>query len=84
LQVAEIPQGHRVEYLARSSEDKDKFYLVHAPHLTEENVGQIKDYYVIDCLGYERMFRFQVEDSDGYISKDHVIYTNIPLEGNCF
>ena len=45
LQVAEIPQGHRIEYLARSSEDRRKFYLVHAPHLTEENVGQIKDYY---------------------------------------
>ncbi len=40
---------------------------------------QIKDYYIVDGPGYERMFRFQVEDSDGYISKDHIIYTNIPL-----
>ncbi|MFH2065041.1 MAG: hypothetical protein ABIK15_07580 [Pseudomonadota bacterium] len=40
---------------------------------------QIKDYYIVDGPGYERIFRFQVEDSDGYISKDHIIYTNIPL-----
>ena len=45
MQVREIPQGHRIEYLARSSKDRNKFYLVHAPHLTEENVGQIRDYY---------------------------------------
>ena len=45
LQVDEIPQGHRIEYLARSSEDRERFYVVHAPHLTEENIGQIKDYY---------------------------------------
>ncbi|MBA4366850.1 MAG: hypothetical protein C0403_04350 [Desulfobacterium sp.] len=40
---------------------------------------QIKDYYIVDGPGYERMFRFQVEDSEGYISQDHIIYTNIPL-----
>jgi len=40
---------------------------------------QIKEYYTIDGPGYERMFRFQVEDSEGYISKDHIIYTSIPL-----
>ena len=40
---------------------------------------QIMDYYIVDGPGYERMFRFQVEDSDGYISQDHIIYTNIPL-----
>jgi hypothetical protein len=40
---------------------------------------QIKDYYIVDGPGYERMFRFQVEDGDGYISQDYIIYTNIPL-----
>jgi hypothetical protein len=40
---------------------------------------QIKTYYTIAGPGYERMFRFQVEDSEGYVSKDHIIYTNIPL-----
>jgi hypothetical protein len=36
-------------------------------------------YYTVDFLGYERMFRFQVQDSAGYISRHLVIYTKVPL-----
>jgi len=45
LKVEEMPEGHRIEYLAKSLEKETKFYVVHAPHLTEENVGKIDNYY---------------------------------------
>ena len=44
LNLREIPEGHKIEYLANSVES-ECFYLVHAPHITEETVDKFPDYY---------------------------------------
>jgi hypothetical protein len=44
-----------------------------------EHYMKQKYYYTVDHLGNERMFRFQVEDSAGYISRHLVIYSRVPL-----
>jgi len=54
-------------------------YHINVTSTYNEHYLKIRYYYTVDHLGYERMFRFQVEDSDGYISRHLVIYTKIPL-----
>jgi len=47
LTVESIPDGHEISYLARSLEDKTKFYVVHAPgrKMIEEDEDHNIDYY---------------------------------------
>ena len=44
LNLREMPEGHKIEYLANSLEG-ECFYLVYAPHITEETVDKFPDYY---------------------------------------
>jgi len=58
--------------------DEEDYYVVEETTYNEHYLKQ-RFYYTVDQLGYSRMFRFQVEDSAGYISRHLVLYTRIPL-----
>ena len=44
LEIGEIPEWHKIEFLANSLEGKF-FYVVNAPHVTEETIDKFSDYY---------------------------------------
>lgn len=44
LKIGDIPEGHKIEYLA-SSLESECFHVVHAPHITEETIDKFPDYY---------------------------------------
>lgn len=44
LNFKEIPEGHKIEYIV-SSVEIERFYVVHAPHITVETVDKSLDLY---------------------------------------
>jgi hypothetical protein len=74
------PQRYDVPPLPEGGEelDEEDYYVIEKSTYNEHYL-KIRYYYTVDKLGYDRMFRFQVEDSAGYISRNLVIYTKIPL-----
>ncbi len=74
------PQRFSVPTQPEGSEEiEDEDYDVTEEAQYNQHYLKIRFFYTVDQLGYDRMFRFQVEDSAGYISRHLIIYTKIPL-----
>jgi hypothetical protein len=58
--------------------DEEDYYVIEEATYNEHYLKK-RFYYTVDQLGYSRMFRFQVEDSAGYISRHLVLYARVPL-----
>ncbi|MFO7558059.1 MAG: hypothetical protein R6X10_04445 [Desulfobacterales bacterium] len=76
-----VPQRFSVPTQPEGSEEiENEDYDVTEEAQYNRHYLKIRFFYTMDqLLGYDRMFRFQVEDSAGYISRHLIIYTKIPL-----